>query len=411
MTRTKKTQWIMCMLFVAIVSTIQSKFVFSTESIKSVDIETLTLQVRTRLNELFIAAQSTDELFPGATLAIALPDGLVLEFTVGFADTAAQLKMPKNARMPAGSIGKTFVSTVALGLVADGVLELDEPITRWLGDKEWLARLPNYESITLRHLLNHSSGIIDHVFDSESSFQSFAKDQLQPGNPKIPFDPREFVQFVLDKEPLFPAGDGFHYSDTGYILVGMIIEAVTEKPYYEVLTQGILKPQELIQTSPLDSLYIPGVVQGYAPQSNKLFGISEEVIQNGVFAFHPSIEWTGGGLVSTSADLVKWVKALYEHQVIAPVYVSEMLTSIAMPTHPPDDQGHVYGYGLGVSVAKTDNGICYLHGGFFPGYHSFVAYYPNTKIAIAMQINADDSEIETHFNDIATLVFSVLDAV
>ena len=116
----------------------------------------------------------------------------------------------------------------------------------------------------------------------------------------------------------------------------------------------------------------------------------------------------GTGLVSTTSDLVRWAKALYEGKAIAPGVLTEMLTSVASETEPADQFGRVFGYGLGVSVVNSDFGICYRHGGFFPGYHSFLAYYPDQKVAIAMQINTDSSEIEAHFDAITALVFNTL---
>lgn len=370
----------------------------------------LSTQIEQALDAQFESAQHTDELFPGATVAVAFPDGTLVSHASGYADTRLKIPMRRDALMPAGSIGKMYVAAVTLSLVADGKLELDVPVAKWFEYADWFHRLPNHEAITLRHLLNHSSGIADHVFDTGSGFQDSIREQLASRNPDRTFDPEEFVHFVLDREPLFPAGEGFHYSDTGYLLVGMIIEKATSHKYYEELSQRILRPLELTYTFPFDRRNIPGVVQGYAPRSHQLFGIPESVIEDGSLSFHPSIEWTGGGLVSTPSDLVRWAKALFEGEVIAPDVLNEMLTSVAKPTEPPDELGRVLGYALGVNVMKSEFGTCYRHGGFFPGYNSFLAYFPDEKIAIAMQINTDSSEIEAHFDAITNLVFNTLNS-
>jgi D-alanyl-D-alanine carboxypeptidase len=159
----------------------------------------------------------------------------------------------------------------------------------------------------------------------------------------------------------------------------------------------------------MDRRDIPGVVQGYAPQSHQLFGIPEQVLENGVFVFHPSIEWTGGGLVSNSSDLAHWAKALYEGRAIGADALNEMLTSITGADVEKDALGRMLGYGLGVSVVKSDAGTYYRHGGFFPGYNSFLGYFPDEQVAIAMQINTDSSEIETHFNTIVKIVLDELE--
>ncbi len=372
--------------------------------------EKLRRDVQNELDARHKAAQMTNELFPGATVAFVLRDGRVAGFATGFSDIEEKSAMLTESRMPAGSIGKTYVAAVALNMVSDGTLDLDGKIVKWLSDEPWFNRLPNREMITLRHLLNHSSGLIDHVFDTDSGFQDYFRGKLSPGNTDHTIDPRELVQFALDREPLFPAGEGFHYSDTGYILVGLIIEKASGSTYYKELSNRFLKPMNLTLTSPLNQRKIVGLAQGYAPKSQQLFGLPYKVVDAGTFVFDPSLEWTGGGVVSNSKDLVRWVKALYEGRAISRPYLDEMLNSIANPEKDPDDSGRAYGYGLGVSIAKTKYGTTYRHGGFFPGYNSMLAYFPDHRIAVAMQINSDTSKIEEHFEVIVKIIMEATDS-
>ncbi len=274
----------------------------------------------------------------------------------------------------------------------------------WLRDEPWFDRLPNRDTINLRHLLNHSSGIIDHVFDADSQFQEYFREQASAGNAAHTIDPRDLVQFVLDSAPLFPAGEGFHYSDTNYILLGLIIEKVSRSTYYQELSARLLNPLHLKQTSPLNRRAIDGLAQGYAPESQQLFGLPNTVVDGGTLVFDPSLEWTGGGLVTNSEDLVQWAMALFEARAIDRQYVDEMLSSIAVPERFDDNPIRNYGYGLGVNVARTSLGVAYRHGGFFPGYNSMLAYFPEFGIAVAMQINTDRSNIEEHFSAIAEII-------
>ncbi|MDH4056325.1 MAG: beta-lactamase family protein [Gammaproteobacteria bacterium] len=364
----------------------------------------ITIDVQVELDARYAAAQSANELFPGATFAFGLPDGRVAKFTVGYSDLEKKLPMRSDSRMPSGSIGKTYVAAVAMSMVEDGLLQLDGRIGTWLGDEPWFARLPNGDSITLLHLLNHSSGIIDHVFDTDSQFQDYLTQQFDSDNAAGSIDPRELVRFVLDKEPLFPAGEGFHYTDTGYLLVGIIIEKATGSGYYEELTRRLLVPLNLRQTTPLDHRDIAGIAQGYAPESQRLFGLPYEVVDEGALVFDPSLEWTGGGLVTTSEDLVRWAVALFSSKAIARPYVDEMLNSIAKPEHYADEPGRNFGYGLGINVAHTRLGVAYHHGGFFPGYNSLLAYFPDVDIAVGMQINTDQSNLEEHFDALVKVI-------
>jgi D-alanyl-D-alanine carboxypeptidase len=166
--------------------------------------------------------------FPGATAAYVLPDGTVGIAATGAADVEAGIPMAKQSRMLAASIGKTFVGATTIALAHEGVLDLDVPISRWLGDRPWFSSLPNHATITLRHLLTHSSGLPDHVH-----LQSFSAEVARRwrGNGN-PFTPEQLIGFVLDLPPLFEAGKGWAYTDTGYILIGLVIEQLTGRSYY-----------------------------------------------------------------------------------------------------------------------------------------------------------------------------------
>lgn len=346
--------------------------------------------------------------FPGATLAVVLPGGRLLELATGFADASAEVPMTPGSRMPSGSIGKTFVSALALDLVERGVLDLDGRLADWLGEAPWFPRLPNGDAITLRQLLNHSSGLIDHVFDPQSGFAEHFREQARAGNLDRGLDPVQLVDFVLDHEPLFAPGEGFHYSDTNYILVGLVIERASGQDYYALLRDRILEPLGLDATAPLVDRRVDRLPQGYAPQSHELFGVPAQVVGADGFVFDPAIEWTGGGLVTTSADLVRWAQALFGGRLLSEACLREMLNSIAVPEHRAASPERAFGYGLGIGVTSMANAVAYRHGGFFPGYNSMLAYFPRYGFAIAMQINSDSSDIEGHVEALAGRVIAEL---
>ncbi len=207
---------------------------------------------------------------------------------------------------------------------------------------------------------------------------------------------------------MFAAGEGFHYSDTGYILAGLIIEKASGSTYYEELASRFLRPLKLSRTTPFTRKDTEDLAQGYAPESRRLFGLPAKVLDDGIMVFDPSLEWTGGGLVTTSLDLVRWGIALFGGKAIGSHYLVEMLNSVAVPERVADQPGQTYGYGLGVSIVNTRFGIAYRHGGFFPGYNSLLAYYPEFGIAVAMQINADKTDLEEHFDAIVEIVVRIV---
>jgi D-alanyl-D-alanine carboxypeptidase len=278
--------------------------------------------------------------------------------------------------MLAGSIGKTYVSAVTLQLVEEGTLNLDEKIEKWLGAEPWFNRLPNAETITLRMLMNHTSGIPEHVLHKD--FVKTLKEQ-----PDKVWKPEELVAFILDREPLFEAGQGWSYADTNYILVGMIFERASGKTVYGEVERRILKPLKLKETLPSDSRVIPGLITGYV-SPNSPFGVEGRTIIDGKFIVNPQMEWCGGGFASTAEDLARWAKALYEGRVFRQTTFDQLLNAVPAKTGQGDK------YGLGVQVRQTEWGLSYGHGGWFPGYLSEMEYFPKHRMAIAVQFNTDN---------------------
>ena len=137
--------------------------------------------------------------FPGATAAYVLSDGTAGVVATGLSDIEAGVGMSTSSRMLAASIGKTFVSATVLALAQEARLGLDDRISLWLSDEPWFARLPNNESITIRHLLTHSAGIPNHV-DEPVFAAAFTENWAKPGTP---FSPEMLIEFVLDQPALF----------------------------------------------------------------------------------------------------------------------------------------------------------------------------------------------------------------
>jgi len=132
---------------------------------------------------------------------------------------------------------------------------------------------------------------------------------------------------------------------------------------------------------PADSRTVPGLVQGYAGANNP-FGGSDEMIKEGRFAVNPQFEWTGGGLAVTSLDLAKWGKVLYEGRAFDAAMMKPLLNGV------PARLGPESKYGLGVIIRPSPFGITYGHSGFMPGYQTELAYFPEMKTSIAVQVNS-----------------------
>ncbi len=335
----------------------------------------------TRQFELTLDAFQREYHFPGATAAYVLPNGEVGVAVTGLSDVRTNKMMTPRSRMLAASIGKTFVGATVIALVGDGLLNLDDPIARWLGRRDWFVRLPNHASITIRNLLNHSSGLPDHVHDP--AFHAAVLDRWH--GVENPFLPEELVAFVLDKPPLFEAGQGWAYSDTGFILLGMIIESATGHDYYDVIRTRFTGPLGLTRTTPSNRSDLSDLATGYMSEDNPFGFAPETTTSPGVMAWNPGVEWTGGGLVSTSRDLALWGAALFEGRVLNSPYLGDLLAAVPMDSHNPKGE-----YGLGVAIQGNGPlGAVYGHGGWIPGYSSSLRYYADHQVSIAFQINTD----------------------
>jgi D-alanyl-D-alanine carboxypeptidase len=318
--------------------------------------------------------------FPGAMAAFALPDGRVGHSAVGWADPKRRIPMTPDLRSMSGSVGKTFVAALALSLAQEEKLDLDSRIETWLGEEPWFSRLPNARELTLRMLLQHAGGLEDHV--ALVRFYAKAVWRLLTRGPDAYVSPLEEIQLLLGRDPLFPAGAGYHYTDTGYLLVGLILEKVAGRPYYELIRERFLEPLALTRTMPSDRRDIPDLIAGHQEQ---LWFLPRRVVDaDGNLRFSPAAEWTGGGLATNPHDLVRWAKALYEEKALPGQYLDELLAN-------PSDAGEGFGYGLGVFIYRaTPVGPAYGHGGYFPGYRTQMLYFPDHQVAVAVQLNVDD---------------------
>ncbi len=317
--------------------------------------------------------------FPGATAAYVLPDGSGETVAVGLADVEAGIQMAPDSRMLAASIGKSFWGALVLSLESEHALSRSDLVSRHLADLSWFARVPNADNMTAGQLLNHSSGVPDHVH-----MEGVAEALIELGNEDT-FDPSDAIAFILDEPPLFEAGTAWAYSDTGYLLLGMVIEAVTGQDAFDLAIERFLVPLGLTDTSPSNGPAIEGIAVGYAVEDNPFGLASRTMDQGGSLTWNPAVEWTGGGFASTSMDLAFWGHALFTGAAMGSDYLDSLLDGV--PVH-PDASGVFYGNGVAI-YQSTPHGPVYGHGGWIPGYVSSLRHYADHTLTIAFQINTD----------------------
>jgi D-alanyl-D-alanine carboxypeptidase len=320
----------------------------------------------------YIDALLDEGEFPGVSVGLMLAGGDTLLAVAGVADHASGDSLTGDSRFLAGSVGKTFFSAVILQLVNEGLVELDHPVARYLGDEPWYDRLPNSEEMTVRMLLNHTSGLVRYEFHPEVA-------ERVSEDPDLVWTPEERLAYLFDTEAAFEAGEGWEYSDTNYIVLGMIIELLADSEAYDQIDRRFIGPLGLENTVPSDQRRIPGLVQGYAGSDNP-FGRRTLMVKDGAMIFNPQLEWAGGGYASTPGDLAIWARALFSGAHIERELVRELVDGV--PTPNPEIT-----YGLGAMVYDTDLGPAYGHGGFFPGYLSEMRFYHAFDTSVAVQFN------------------------
>ena len=319
-------------------------------------------------------AQST---VPGVSVGVVLRDGTVVSLTAGVADRATKVPVTSDDLLLAGSTGKTFFAALALQLIESGQLDLDAPISKYLGDRPWFPRLPNAAAVTVRHLMTHTSGLVR--YEMNPAFTADLRAQ-----PDKVWTPDEEVAYLLDATPPFAAGAGWDYSDTNYIVLGMIMEKVTGTKAYDEIARRFLTPLKLTRVVPQVARLIPGLVSGYAGSSDPL-GLPDEMMQGGRLAINPQFEWAGGGFATSPRDLAKWGHALYG-STSGPITASmrARMVDAAVPAR----LGPQTMYGLGVIVRpSTPVGRTWGHSGFFPGYQTELVHAVDAGVTLAIQIN------------------------
>ena len=320
-----------------------------------------------------IAHQLVRDGAPGALAVVRTQLG-IHRAQAGLARRRPRTAMAATDRFRVASITKTFVAAVVLQLVAEEKLRLDDSVQRWLP-----GLVPSGRSITIRELLNHTSGLFDYFGD-----QAFVRAVL--AHPGRIWPPRKLVAIATSHLPLFPPGRDWSYSNTNYILLGLVVEAAVGTPLDQQLQQRIFGPLGLTATSFPTGAWIDGAhARGYVgfatlPRLRSLLDTS---------AVSPSLAWAAGAIVSTGDDVTSFYAALLGGRLLPP----ELLA--AMETPAPGVQ-----YGLGLLEADTPCGPAYGHEGDLLGYRSFVYARPNgTRVALVM-VNIDNtylsrSELET----------------
>jgi D-alanyl-D-alanine carboxypeptidase len=309
---------------------------------------------------------------PGVVAAVQTPEYTWIR-AKGVADRASEEPMTPEMYHRAGSVTKTFTATLLLQAEAKGLLSLDDTIDKYIKG------VPNGDEITLRQLATMTSGI--------ATYSETKKFDGDPGaDPYRVWKPEELVKIGIEDSPLFDPGTQFDYSNTNYVLLGLVLEQVTGKPIGELYRRWIIEPLGLKDTSfpTLADNSLPDPhAQGYTLQGQS----SGEKPRNAT-DWNASWTWTAGMMISTVDDLLAYGRAMGTGRgLLSPAQQDERIDSLASDV-PPFDQPPLKGdFGYGLGLMKEHGWIG--HSGVIPGYNTALYYNRELDAVLVVETNSD----------------------
>jgi D-alanyl-D-alanine carboxypeptidase len=326
----------------------------------------------------YIQKQVQQRRIPGVAVAVIKDGQVVLAKGYGLANVELAVPVTENTVYQLASVTKQFTATGIMMLIEEGKLSLDDKLSKFFD------KLPAaWNNVTVRHLLNHTSGIKSHT-----SLPGFEK------NLRKDFNKGEVIELAAAAPVEFAPGERYSYNNTGYHLLGVIIEKVSGKEYGAFLHERIFQPLGMTSTR-LNDLreIIKHRATGYEWRDGKL--------RNGEYV-SPTLPFSAGALVSTVVDLAKWDAALYTEKLLKRASLEQMWT----PTKLNDGKTQDYGYGWYIANYRTRKLI--RHGGGIPGFSTDISRFVDDKLTVIVLSNLQGSSAETLSAGIAEFYIPML---
>lgn len=315
----------------------------------------------------------------GVTMSVYQPNTGLWVGASGKADLHNDVDMKPCNISRVGSTVKMFTATTVLKLMEEGKLDLDDKISSYL-EGDVIDKIENADQATIRQLLQHSSGIYNYIQNLQfqtASLNDFIKE----------WQPEELLEYAYNKKAYFEPGEDVRYSNTGYIMLGMLIENIEGKPFYQVFEEKIFQPLGLNMTRFAAKDHIPfGIARGYIDMYSNL-QVVESTYYSGWDYFTAD-----GGLISNPYDMNIFFRALMSGQIIQPCTLEMMLT-----WQTPDETDPNFfpiSYGLGIFKIETPQGIAYMHSGDAIGYYANMMFFPDDSTTVVYAVNSNYGKID-----------------
>lgn len=315
----------------------------------------------------------------GVSMAAHTPSSGLWLGASGQADLHNGIPMQPCTITRVGSTVKTFTATVVLQLVSEGRLGLDDQLSDHLPGTA-IDQIQQADVATIRQLLQHSSGLYNYI--QNLRFQTASLNDLLR-----PWQAADLLAYAHHQAPYFAPGTDVAYSNTNYILLGLLIEQIEGKPLHQVFDERIIQPLGLQHTQFAGKDPVPdGIARGYIDIYSNL-----QVIE-GTYYSGWDYYTADGGLISTPYDMHVFLRALLQGQLLGQAEMTEMMAWQA-----PSQQDPAFydiEYGLGIFRMQTAWGTCYFHSGDAIGYYANMLYFPEDSTTIVYAVNSNYGKLD-----------------
>lgn len=327
------------------------------------------------------------EGLPGIVLLVRTPDVAFLGVS-GYADTENKVPMNTDHLFRIASTSKSFIGVLSVILHCEGVIDLDDPITEWL-PSSITSRIQYADTITVRQLLNHTSGTYDYCENAE--FQ-----QAILASPEKHWSAEDALSYAFDQPAYFESGTDWYYSNTNYVLAGLVLDNALGYHHSQAIRTRILEPLDMMSTFYEHHEDARGyIIHGYSDYDRN--GTLDDI------TFDQGYGLADSGLVSTAGDLAVFIESLFKNDDFPSFEYKDEFMAELLP-------GEEDFYGLGIMKYPTEYGIGYGNGGRFCGYESQMIYFPDHDVVIVYFVNGTGSSLERitddFFNRILEKIFS-----
>lgn len=302
-------------------------------------------------------------------LSVLIQRGSEIDFRRrGVADRKTGAKPKIDSPMRIASMAKAFNGALALSLVSERRIGLDDTVGQWLPGI-W----PKADAVTVREMLGHTAGLPDYIRQP-----AFIEDLTSdPGQYMTPF---ELIDYVNDLDVGLAPGESYEYSDSDNIMVGLLVEAATGRPYNKLMQNEIYEPVGIRNTSLPDTLAMPkGYMHGYDRNDQGRFEDVSKFI-------NPALAWASGGIVSTPADVNDFFRAYVGGDLFSSKVARSQNRYVRGRSSPPGPGRN--DATLGLFRYRTRCGTVYGHTGSYPGYRLFAASSANGKRSVVFSVNS-----------------------